>query len=169
MITISDETKEVLETGGGLKKAGWYFEDDFVLMNVDILTDLDLNAMITQHKTNKVLATLAVSERTTSRYFLFDQSKQLCGWKNINTGEVKPNTLNLSETESILTPKAFSGIHIINPGIFSLIQQQGKFSMVEVYLSLCTTHSIQYFDHSYSKFIDVGKPESIAQAELLFA
>lgn len=168
MITISDESTEVLETGGGLKKASWYFEDDFVLMNVDILTDLNLNAMIIQHKKNEPLATLAVSERKTSRYFLFDQSKQLCGWKNINTGEVKPNTLNLSDSESSLNPKAFSGIHVINPGIFSLMQQQGKFSMVDVYLSLCTTHSIQYFDHSHSKFIDVGKPESIAQAELLF-
>jgi NDP-sugar pyrophosphorylase family protein len=169
IITISNENDAVLETGGGLKKAGWYFEDDFVLMNVDILTDLDLNAMITQHKNNKVLATLAVSERKTSRYFLFDHSKQLCGWKNINTGEVKPGKLAHSENLSGLTLKAFSGIHVINPGIFSLMQQQGKFSMVEVYLSLCTAHSIQYFDHSHSKFIDVGKPESIAQAELLFA
>lgn len=162
-ITISDETDTVLETGGGLKKAAWYFEDDFVLMNVDILTDLDLPAMIIQHKKNKALATLAVTERNTSRYFLFNETKQLCGWKNIHTGEEK-----IMRNEQPLIPKAFSGVHVINPQIFSLMQQQGKFSMVDVYLSLCTNHSIQYFDHSSSKFIDVGKPENITKAGMMF-
>jgi len=165
-ITISDETNEVLETGGGLKKAAWYFEDDFVLMNVDILTDLNLQAMIHQHKQNKALATLAVTDRTTSRYFLFDEAKQLCGWKNSNTGEEKPALI--TQTNATLSAKAFSGIHVINPQIFSLMQQQGKFSMVDVYLSLCANHSIQYFDHSGAKFIDVGKPESVIKADTMF-
>jgi NDP-sugar pyrophosphorylase family protein len=166
-ITISDETDAVLETGGGLKKAAWFFENDFVLMNVDILTDLNLQPMIDQHTKNKALATLAVTERNTSRYFLFNAQQQLCGWKNVNTGELKPATLS-SSAALILKPKAFSGIHIINPSIFSHIKQEGKFSMVDVYLNLCTDHSIQYFDHSLSKFIDVGKPESIAKAEKMF-
>ena len=167
-ITISDESRQVLETGGGLKKAGWYFKDDFVLMNVDILTDLDLKAMITQHKNKKALATLAVTERNTSRYFLFNDSKQLCGWKNRDTGEVKPYALEVSKSEASLIPKAFSGIHIINPGIFSLMKQEGKFSMVDVYLSLCADHPIQYFDHSGSKFIDVGNPRNVIRAEEMF-
>lgn len=162
-ISISDETIEVLETGGGLQKASWFFNDDFVLMNVDILTDLDLQAMIGQHKKNNALATLAVTERNTSRYFLFDQKHELCGWKNIKTGEEK-----IRRNENDLQQKAFSGIHVINPTIFSFIKQQGKFSMVDVYLSLCADHSIQYFDHTPSKFIDVGKPESIATAEAMF-
>ncbi len=166
-ISISDETDAVLETGGGLQKAAWFFNDDFVLMNVDILTDLDLSAMIDQHKKNNALATLAVTERDTSRYFLFNQQQQLCGWRNIKTGEEKPAPLSFGEGSGV-RPKAFSGIHIINPKIFSLIKQQGKFSMVDVYLSLCADNKIQYFDHSHTKFMDVGKPESIVQAEKMF-
>ena len=166
-ITISDETAAVLETGGGLKKASWFFDDDFVLMNVDILTDLNVQAMIDQHKKNKALATLAVTERNTSRYFLFNDHQQLCGWKNVITGEERTSPLS-SGVGSVVRQKAFSGIHVINPSIFSYIKQEGKFSMVDVYLSLCADHSIQYFDHTHSKFIDVGKPESIALAEKMF-
>lgn len=165
-ITISDETNEVLETGGGLKKAAWYFNDTdyFALMNVDVLTDMDLAHMIELHKQSSALATLAVSNRETSRYFLFDEQNHLCGWRNVKTGEEKPNPLPSVR----LTQKAFSGIHIISNKIFSLIKQQGKFSMVDVYLDLCADNIIQSFDHSASKFIDVGKPESITKAELLF-
>lgn len=164
-ITISDETNEVLETGGGLKKAAWYFEGqkDFVLMNADILTDLNLNAMIQQQQQFSALATLAISERTSSRYFLFNSQSLLCGWCNEKTGEEK---IKRSSVE--LHKKAFSGIHVINTKIFELIQQEGKFSMVDVYLSLCNTYDIYGFDHSASKFIDVGKPESISKAEQLF-
>jgi len=167
-ITISDETHEVLETGGGLQKAAWYFQDDFVLMNVDILTDLDLSAMIAQHKASKAIATLAVTERSTSRYFVFNGAKQLCGWKNIITGEERPASLFTSSSHEQLILKAFSGIHVINPQIFSLMVQEGKFSMVDVYLSLCAQYAIQYFDHSHDQFIDVGKPESILKAEAMF-
>ena len=163
-VTISDEENEVLETGGGLKKASWFFDDDFVLMNVDVLTNLDLSKMIQQHKTQKPLATLAVSDRKTSRYFLFDELNNLRGWKNEKTGEQK-----MSRDTKIFTQKAFSGIHIISPAIFSLIKQEGKFSMVDVYLQLAKTHDITAFDHSNSKFIDVGKPESILKAAEMFA
>lgn len=165
-VTISDESDVVLETGGGLKKAAWYFEGQsaFVLMNVDILTDLNLAAIIQQHRNADCLATLAVSERETSRYFLFNDRLQLCGWRNTKTGEekiVRPS-LNLKQ-------KAFSGIHVISNKLFSLVQQEGKFSMVDVYLGLAKDHFIQAFDHSNSKFIDVGKPESIAKAQKLFS
>ena len=162
-ITISDERDAILETGGGLQKAGWFFEDDFVLMNVDILTDLNLQQMIDQHKKNNALATLAVTERDTSRYFLFDAQQELCGWKNVKTGEER-----IMRHENDLMQKAFSGIHVIDPKIFSLMKQEGKFSMVDVYLSLCADHPIRYFDHSETKFIDVGKPECIVLAEGMF-
>jgi NDP-sugar pyrophosphorylase family protein len=165
-ITISDETDAILETGGGLKRAAWYFnnEDDFVLMNADILTDLPLNSMISFHKKNKPLATLATTNRNTSRYFLFDKENTLCGWKNAKTDEIK-----IMRDEKKIYPKAFSGIHIINAKIFSLMQQtEIKFSMVDVYLSLCAQHKIFSFDHSNTKFIDVGKPESLQQAAALF-
>ncbi|HEY5390557.1 MAG TPA: sugar phosphate nucleotidyltransferase [Hanamia sp.] len=165
-VYFSDERNEVLETGGGLKKAAWFFEESlqpFVLMNVDILTDLDLNKMLIQHRENDSLATLAVTSRVTSRYFLFDEMNQLSGWENMKTGEKK-----ISRNAENYNKKAFSGIHIISPKIFSLIKMEGKFSMVAVYLELAKTYSIEGFDHTGSKFIDVGKPESILKAEEIF-
>jgi MurNAc alpha-1-phosphate uridylyltransferase len=165
-ITISDETDEVLETGGGLKKASWYLEGEevFVLMNVDILTDLNLQAMIQQHQDTNAIATLAVTERVTSRYFLFNDKNELRGWRNVNTGIEKIVRQSLD-----LHQKAFSGIHVISGSIFQYLAREGKFSMVDVYLDLAKDHFIQAFDHSESRFIDVGKPESIAKAEKMFA
>jgi len=165
-ISFSDETSEVLETGGGIKKASWFFEEDdepFVVMNVDILTDLDLNKMMLQDQQKKPLATLAVSSRQTSRYFLFDENNQLSGWRNLKTGEEK-----IAQNAEKYIEKAFSGIHIISPRIFPLMKLEGKFSMVDVYLDLCKTNVIAAFDHSDSKFIDVGKPESVAKADAMF-
>lgn len=164
-ITISDESDLVLETGGGLKKAAWFFNthEPFVIMNADILTDLNLLEMLKFHFDNNALATLAVSERNTSRYFLFNTQNQLCGWENIKTGEQK-----ITRNELPLTRKAFSGIHIISPELPSLIKQEGKFSMVDVYLSLSNQQDIFGFDQGTCKFLDVGKPESIVEAELLF-
>ena len=165
-VNISDETHAILETGGGLQHAAWYFknEDDFVLMNADILTDMSLNDMIVFHKKNKPLATLATTNRQSSRYFLFDEKNILSGWKNVKTGEEK-----IMRNENDLKEKAFSGIHIINSNIFSLINfKEEKFSMVDVYLSLCAEHDILSFDHSASRFIDVGKPESLEKAAALF-
>ncbi len=164
-ITISDESHELLETGGGLKKAAAYFDEGpFILMNADILTDLDLNKMISFHNENKPLATLAVMDRKSSRYFLFDQNTQLCGWRNTKSGEEI-----ISIQNSALIEKAFSGIHIISPEIFPLMHQQGKFSIVDVYLELAAAHTILGFDHSGSKLVDVGRPEAIAVAEKLFS
>ncbi len=132
-------------------------------MNVDVLTDLNLKAMMEKHKKNKPLATLAVTNRHTSRYFLFDGLDQLCGWKNTKTSEQK-----IRREASKFIQKAFSGIHIISQKIFPLINMHGKFSIVDFYLGLANTQAITAFDHSNSKFIDVGKPESIAKAEGLF-
>jgi MurNAc alpha-1-phosphate uridylyltransferase len=173
-ITVSDESDALLETGGGLKKAGWFFTGSslpFVVINVDVLTDMDLGEMIGQHEKLQPLSTLAVTSRKTSRYFLFDELSTLCGWKNEKTGEQK-----ISREANTLVEKAFSGIHIISPKIFSLIelsslpaQTQNKFSMVEAYLELAKTHVISAFDHSNTKFVDVGKPESIAIADKIFS
>lgn len=164
-IEISDERDEVLETGGGLLKAGWYFsgEESFVVMNADVLTDMNLSDMIRFHKEQGGIATLATSDRTTSRYFLFDEQHVLCGWENIGTGVRK-----IRRPAESFIQKAFSGVHVINQPLLSLITQKGKFSMVDVYLSLSSEYKIFSFNHSGSKFIDVGKPESIKKAELLF-
>ena len=170
-ITISDEREEVLETGGGLKKAAWYFEGKkaFVVMNVDILTDLDLMEMIRSHEQEKPLATLAVTQRKSSRYFLFDTYDMLCGWRNVQTEEEKPADLqDTIEDYELLKEKAFSGIHVISPYIFSLITQEGKFSMVDVYLDLMKKNKINSFDHTGGTLIDVGKPDSLLKAATLF-
>ncbi|AXY77042.1 nucleotidyltransferase family protein [Paraflavitalea soli] len=163
-VRISDETDVVLETGGGLKKAAPLFNDAPVaIINVDILTDLDLGAMIRFHELEAPLATLAITNRVSSRYFLFDEANALCGWRNVKTGEEK-----ISRTVAPLIQKAFSGVHIVSPALFPLITQEGKFSMVDVYLHLAKQHTIKGFDHSYSKFIDVGKTEAVAIAEGMF-
>ena len=164
-ITLSDERDEVLETGGGLVKAKHFFDTDepFVLMNVDVLTDMNLDRIIDHHNKEKALATLAVTGRKTTRYFLFDDLDTLCGWKNEKTGEQK-----ICREARKYFDKAFSGIHIISPAIFPLIKLKGKFSMVDVYLSLCKTECITGFDHSPSKFIDVGKSDSVRIAEEIF-
>ena len=165
-ITISDETDQVLETGGGLKKAADYFqgESDFVVMNADILTDMNLADMLLQHQKLKPLATLAVSKRISSRYFLFDENGYLGGWQNIKTGEEK--IMRLHEK---LYPKAFSGIQVISNRLLPMIKQTGKFSLVDVYLSLAADHPIVAYDHTGCQLIDVGKPESVEKAAQIFS
>lgn len=164
-ITISDESDEVLETGGGLKKAMLLLNgnENFILMNVDILTDLNLGAMINFHLQEKPLATLATTHRKTSRYFLFNDNSELCGWRNTETGAER-----IYRNAETYYQRAFSGIHIINSRIFSLMHEEGKFSMVDVYLEASKTERIKSFDHSAGKFIDVGKPESIIKAAAIF-
>jgi MurNAc alpha-1-phosphate uridylyltransferase len=167
---ISDETDAVLETGGGLQKARTFLDGaPFVLMNVDILTDMDLAGMIDDHFRHRPLATLAVTDRSTSRYFLFDGRDELSGWRNVSTGQERMvRAADGGGGGSSLVQKAFSGIHVIDPAIFSLMTREGKFSIVDLYLDLAATHPIRAHDHSSSKLIDVGKPEAVEQAEKLF-
>ncbi|WP_242696222.1 nucleotidyltransferase family protein [Longitalea luteola] len=164
-ITISDETDMLLETGGGIKKAEPLFTaDTIVVINVDILTDLDLGKLIAFHQQQQPLSTIAITDRITSRYFLFDENNTLCGWRNTKTGEER-----IARSATTYIPKAFSGIHLISKKLLSLVQRQGKFSIVDTYLELAPSHIIKGFDHSGSRFIDVGKPDSVAEAELLFS
>ncbi|MFN6943630.1 MAG: NDP-sugar synthase [Cytophagaceae bacterium] len=161
-IQISDETDMLLETGGGLQKAAPLLSgnEPFLVMNVDILTNLNIRKLIDFHTSGKALATLAVTNRSTSRYFLFNENEELCGWKNVNTGEEK-----IRKITPPLREMAFSGIHIIQPEIFFLMKQEGKFSIVDTYLDLCSNNIIRGFDHSQDVLIDVGKPEAIVEAE----
>ena len=164
-IAISDETNEVLETGGGLLKARHLLEgnDSFVTVNADILTDLNIKRLLDYHKDYKPLVSFGVTNRRTSRYFLFDEYDRLCGWRNKKDG---------SEIMAIpkdnLVERAYSCVVIFEPSIFDLIPQRGKFSIVETYLSLAKNHLILGYDHTGDKFADVGKPESVATAEALF-
>ncbi|MFV0153980.1 nucleotidyltransferase family protein [Empedobacter falsenii] len=163
-ITISDETDQVLETGGGLVKAKTNFDEDFLVMNVDILTDLHLTNFIKAHQENKALVTLAVSDRNSSRKLYFNDKKELKGWQNLKTQEEIKAVDSLDDLNDL----AFSGIHVINPALFDKITETGKFSIMKVYMDLMKTESIIGFDHSGGILIDVGRPESVLEAEQYF-
>lgn len=164
-IIISDETNEVLETGGGLLKAKDFFPpgEKFITCNADILTDLDLNKLTAFHKKHKPLISFGVTNRKTSRNFLFDNKNRLCGWINNNTGEQR-----IPVQKPDLVQKAYSCVVVFEYDIFKLISFTGKFSLVDVYLHLAKDHVILGYDHSGGKLVDVGKPESLVTAASLF-
>jgi NDP-sugar pyrophosphorylase family protein len=164
-IVISDETNEVLETGGGLLKARPLLEgsEPFITLNVDILTDLDIHKLLEFHRQHKPLISFAVTNRETSRYFLFDEHDRLCGWRNTRTGEER-----ISINKPNLVQKAYSCVVVFEPRVFPLIKQTGKFSLVETYLDLASGNHILGYDHSGDKLVDVGKPESLLVAERSF-
>lgn len=159
-ITISDETEMVLETGGGLGKAAWFFDDEpFLVHNVDILTNLDYKKLLTFHQENNAIATLATRNRQTSRYLLFDDSNVLSGWKNIKTNEVRMSRSEANDMQQM----AFSGIHIIEPKLLQQFTRTGKFSIIDTYLDVATTQTICGFNHTDSIWLDVGKPDALAK------
>ncbi len=165
-IIISDETNEVLETGGGLLKAKDLFKKDepFFTLNADFLTDLNLNKLVQYHKEKKGLISFGITSRKSSRNFLFDEDSRLCGWINHSTGEKR-----ISIDKPGLKPMAYSCVVIFEPAVFDLIPQRGKFSLVDTYLSLAKEYPIYGYDHTGDKLVDVGKPESVAVAEAMFA
>lgn len=164
-ILISDETDLLLETGGGLMKAKHLLEGDepFISLNVDILINMDLGKLIAFHQQHQPLITMGITSRKSSRVLLFDESNRLCGWKNQQTGEEKISIPKLN-----LFPMAYSCVVVYDPSLFSLIKQQGKFSIIDAYLDLAATYTILGYDHSGDHLVDVGKPESVAVAEALF-
>lgn len=163
-IQISDESEELLETGGGLVFARKFLDnqDDFLIMNADILTDLNISNFVKYHKEQNDFATLAVSDRQSSRKLLFSNDMILRGWLNVQTGEQR-----LAEFNKGFKALAFSGVHCINPKIFDKIRRTGKFSIMEEYLDLMLTESIHGFVHD-AHLVDVGKPESVLEAEQYF-
>jgi NDP-sugar pyrophosphorylase family protein len=173
-ISISDETDEVLETGGGVLRAAPYFEQEekWLVMNADILTDLNLYKMIAADEANAVkaegdlIATLAVTDRSSSRNLIFNGSGTLCGWKNNTTLEEK--WANPLKDPNGAVPKAFSGIQIIHAPFLYEVQLRGKFSLIDAYLHLAQYYAIHYYDHSDGILLDVGKPESVEKAAALF-
>jgi very-short-patch-repair endonuclease/dTDP-glucose pyrophosphorylase len=164
-IIISDETDEVLETGGGLLKAKELLagNEPFFTLNADFLTDLNLDDLLAFHKEKKGLISFGITTRKSSRNFLFDEDNRLCGWMNTATGEKR-----IAIDKPDLTPMAYSCVVIFEPVIFDLIPQRGKFSLVDTYLSLAAQYPIYGYDHTGDKLVDVGKPESVAVAESLF-
>lgn len=171
-ITISDERKLLLDTGGGLKKAAWFFDDGqpFLVCNADVLTDMNLADFYHHHLESGAIATLAVRRRQTSRYFLFDEDMHLCGWQNAKTGEERlvdtwQSPFFNSSIPHTFQPFAFSGIHVISPAIFNWMPAtEGPFSIIDVYLEAARTGLIFGFDHSVDEWLDVGKPEALEAA-----
>lgn len=165
-IHISDESDQLLDTGGGLLKAAPFLKGDepVLLHNVDIVSNLDLKQLVGYHLEQKALATLAVRDRKTERYLLFSQKMRLCGWMNKTSGETRAAIPDLV-SESI--PLAFSGIHVIDSDILNLISGQGKFSLIDAYLELTKSHPIIGYPDQSTCWMDVGKPDQFREAERL--
>ncbi len=167
-VTISDEKDELLETGGGLLHAKKFFiaGERFITCNVDILTDLNISDLIEFHDSNNALISFGVTDRGTSRYLLFDTNSRLCGWRNIKDGKER-----ISRGADVMIPKAYSCVVVFEYDIFRLMEEKefsGKFSLIDVYLSLAASHKILGFDHTGDRLVDVGKPDSITEAEMMF-
>jgi NDP-sugar pyrophosphorylase family protein len=163
-ILFSDEREKLLETGGGLKKAKHFFDDGkpFLVCNADVMTDLNIKELYKAHLNNNSIATIAVQNRSTSRYFLFDKNDDLCGWTNVKTGAIK-----MSKSIDIKTTKklALSTTHIIDPKIFEYLPEADYFSMVDLYLEVAKHESIKAYVHDADLLMDIGKIEELDKAE----
>jgi NDP-sugar pyrophosphorylase family protein len=169
-IAISREDDELLETGGGLKKAAWFFlensgennDEPFLLHNVDVISNIDLRRMIEFHQQHQALATLAVQGRETSRYLLFDDAMQLCG-RSAGSGENAATEWARHSTQ--VQGLAFSGIHVISPPLLGMMNEQGAFSIISTYLRLAGRgEKITGFRADGAYWRDLGKPENVVQA-----
>ena len=156
----------LLDTGGGLKKAGWFFledsirEEPFLLHNVDVISTIDLDRMVQSHKQHQVLATLAVQERETSRYLLFDEQLQLCG-RRAGRDQKQEIVRPSPRTQAL----AFSGIHVISPRLLGKMTEEGVFSIITSYLRLAGQgESIVAFRADEYHWRDLGKPADLQQA-----
>jgi NDP-sugar pyrophosphorylase family protein len=176
-IDVSRE-EALLDTGGGLKKAASLLLQDsdhssvqnsgeessplappIFIHNVDVLSTIDLARMLQFHQENQALATLAVQDRATSRYLLFDDQLQLCGRR---TGSNPPELLHSRQPALAL---AFSGIHIVSPRLLAMLTEDGAFSIITAYLRLAAQgEKIQAFRADEYYWRDLGTPENVAQA-----
>lgn len=163
-ISVSDERDLLLENGGGLYKARHFFDKEpFLLYNVDIVSDFDLTSLYSLHIEKKGLATLAVRHRPGKRFLLIDNEGRLRGWRNISTGE----QILAGVSEDGLHEIAFSSMHIVEPEIFSYMNE-GIYSMIDLYLKLAAEHKIFTLKHDEGYWIDVGTPESLEEVRRLF-
>lgn len=183
-VIISNERIELLDTGGGLLNAKKLFSpgEKFITCNVDILTDLDINKLISFHEKHKPLISFAVTNRKTSRYLLLDENNRLYRWRNTKTGEERPpqgfiksyhhDAPKGEKRNNPLVEKAYSCVVVFEYDIFRFMEENNfteKFSLIDVYLKLAANHLILGYDHSGDRLVDVGKPDSIAIAESIFS
>lgn len=163
-IRVSDERQLLLDTGGGIRQALSLFDEaaPILIHNVDIISDIDLRALYQAHmdhaaQTDGCGATLAINQRKTSRYLMFDDEQRLCGWTNISTGEVK-GTMG--------EKFAFSGIHVVDPQLFPLLKAmpEGPYPIISFYLQACKQQNLFGYDVTKNRWVDCGKPESLTKA-----
>jgi len=165
-IEVSRE-EVLLDTGGGLKKAAYFFlehssglDEPFILHNVDVISTIDLRRMVQFHAENRALATLAVQDRETSRYLLFDEQLRLCGWRSGR--DQKTECVRSSQPAQAL---AFSGIHVISPRVFARMTEEGVFSIIASYLHLAARgENILAFRADEYYWRDLGSPENLLEA-----
>jgi MurNAc alpha-1-phosphate uridylyltransferase len=165
-IAISDESDGLLETGGGLKRASRFFKGEraFLAYNVDIITDLNLQKVFDYHMHSNALATLVVRQRTTKRYLLSDDNNTLCGWKNTSAGEQEMVRKPVGRLKSF----GFSGIHVINPSIFDLMNGREVFPIMDTYLNIASDYKILTYNHDNGFWLEIGNNKRLQEAELFF-
>lgn len=162
-ISVSDETNELLDTGGGLKKASSYFSgnDPLVVVNADILTNVNIDKMLHEHIQSGNVATLAVRDRSSSRKLVFDKQQRLIGWRNLKTSE----TIEISQFNIDSNEYAFSGVQIISPKLFQHFPKQDKFSIIHWYLEIAKFSKIGAFLQPDGYWFDVGTIEKLEIAK----
>ncbi len=154
---------DILETGGGIKKAAWFFDDGkpFLVHNVDIITNLNITEMQAFHESKEAVATLAVRERDTTRQLLFSKNMELAGWKSHDRIEIAGD-----HSREDLIPLSFMGVHIISPEIFKYFPVENHFSIIKAYLDIIRNNrSIRAFRGDKYYWYDVGKPANYQKAE----
>ena len=165
-LAVSREA-DLLGTGGGVQNAAWFLDDrhPFLVHNVDVLSDLDLNSLMQAHRDSGAIATLAVQERKSSRQFLFDDHQQLCGWQSHQSGQTKM----ARTTGGPMTPLSFTGIQVMSPDIFKRHSAKPPFSLVETYLQLVAAgETVAAFRADSARWLDLGSQEHLDRAVELF-
>jgi len=155
-IAISDEREKLLDTGGGIRKAAWFFNDGrpFLVHNCDVISTIPLDEMLRFHIARKAIATMAVSDRKTSRPLAFNKTGGLVDrWSQSNDPGSRP--------------LAFSGIYILDPAIFSYMPDEDAFSIIDVLIRASQESSVLAWEHSPDIWVDAGSIKNIAKAEEL--
>lgn len=167
-VAVSDESDELLDTGGGVVKAAAMLRGDepVMLYNADIYSNFDIAEMLDRHVQSRADVTLLTDERDTSRYLLFDNNGRMTGWRNVSTGETR-SPLAAAVTCSS-RQLAFGGVHIINPCVLDRLAEyrpEGKFSITPFYIDSCADLDIRAYKPSAPyRWIDIGRPASLARA-----